>query len=131
MAPWMFASMSHHAASLSETLSAKVTHVRPLPRVYQSVYPERVGSGEGLLAELALVGSFARVFPNVQLQIVAAGELLVAVRAGEHLGVQGDMLAQAYLGGEALAADVALELLRHALLYTVREQFVRHQTGLL
>lgn len=65
MTSWMPAAMGHHAASLSETLSAKVAHVRSFSRMSQPMYPKRVRSSERPVADFALVRSFASMLPHV------------------------------------------------------------------
>lgn len=131
MTPGMFPSMRHHAAPLSEALSAEIAHIRSLARVRQSVYPERRRSGESLRADRALVRSLACVPSRVKLQRVVGRELLAALGAQERLRVQANVSAKIVLGSEALSAYVALELLRRAPLDPVDHAFVRHQIGLL
>ena len=123
--------MRHHAAPLREVPAAQVAHVRPLARVRQLVDPESRRSGESLRADRALVRPLARVLSRVKLQSVVGGELLAALGAQERLRVQANVAAKICLGGEALPAHVALELLRRATVDPVDHAFVRHQIGFL
>lgn len=127
----MFPSMLHHAAPLSEVPAAEIAHVRPRARVRQLVHPERRRSDESLRADRALVRSLARVLPQVNLQSVVGRELLAALGAHVRLRVQVHVVAKIVLGGEALLAYVALELLRNATVDPVDHAFVRQQKGLL
>lgn len=109
---WMiFTAMRHHAPPLSETLPAEVARVRFLTSVDQSVHSKGSGSGERLQAYFALIRPFAGVLPEMQLQQVIRGEILVALVARVSLGMEGHVISKIVLGGEGFPASVALVLL--------------------
>lgn len=101
------ATVTHHTATLRESLSADIALVRLLARVSELVHPECRGPREIFRTQLALVGPFAGVRTFVYPQRVYRREFLAALGAQERLRVQARVIAKAELRGEVLVTKVA------------------------
>lgn len=91
--------------------STGLTHEGFLSRVDHSVLQESHLALEGLVALAALVWPLLRVRPLVDAQVAGGGEALAAGQAGVRpgAGVDGLVLAETLLPGEAFPTDVAHE----------------------
>lgn len=95
----------------AKTESAGLTHEGLLSGVDHPVLQEPHLALEGLVALAAFVWPLLRVRPLVDAQVAGGGEALAAGRAGIRpgAGVDGLMLAETLLPGEAFPTDVAHE----------------------